>query len=78
MTFETFSQLLSTFVSFLPKFLLLLILFLYAVFAGVVLRQVQLMNRVVTEVNFSPILFYVATLHFVATVIMFFLAVFLL
>lgn len=63
------------FVALLTKLILLIIIFLYGIFAAVVLRQVQLMNKVVTEVGFSPVLFTVAILHFIAVVGVFVLAI---
>lgn len=57
------------------KFFLLLLIFLYGIFGAVVLRQVQLMNKVVTEVSFSSILFTVALFHFAAIILVFILAV---
>lgn len=56
------------------KVFLLIIIFLYGIFAAVVLRQIQLMNKIVTEVGFSTLLTSVAVLHFTAVVIVFILA----
>lgn len=61
----------------LTKVVLLIIIFLYGIFAAVVLRQVQLMNKVVTEVGFSPVLFSVALIHLIAVVIIFILTILL-
>lgn len=63
------------FVPLLIKLFLLLLIFLYGIFAAVVLRQVQLMNKVVTEVSFSPVLFSIALLHFGAVVVLFILTI---
>lgn len=59
------------------KTFLLIIIFLYGIFAVVVVRQVQLMNRVVTEANFSPVLMTVALIHLFAVLAVFFLTVIL-
>lgn len=64
-------------VPLVSKLFLLILIFLYGIFAAVVLRQVQLMNKVVTEVGFSPVLLTVAVLHLVAVVMLFFLVVLL-
>lgn len=57
------------------KLFLLVIIFLYGIFAAVVLRQIQLMNKVVTEVNFSAVLFTIALLHLGALLVIFVLTV---
>lgn len=67
----------SDLVSLLIKLFILLAIFLYGIFAAVVLRQVQLMNKVVTEVSFSPVLFTIALLHFLALVVLFVLTILL-
>lgn len=59
------------------KTVLLIIIFIYGIFAVVVVRQVQLMNRVVTEANFSPVLMAVALIHLFAVLAIFFLTVIL-
>lgn len=59
------------FVVLATKLFLLVLIFLYAIFAAVVVRQVQLMNKVITEVGFSPVLFTIAVLHLAAVVILF-------
>lgn len=59
------------------KLFVLLLVFLYGVFAAVVMRQIQIMNRVVTEVGFSPVLFTVALVHFGSVVALFILALIL-
>jgi len=59
------------------KLFVLLLIFLYGIFAAVVMRQIQIMNRVVTEVGFSPLLFTVALFHFGAVVALFILALLL-
>ena len=64
-------------IGFILKLIFLLFIFLYGIFAAVVLRQIQLMNRVVTEVGFSPILFTVALFHFFAVIVLFALTVLL-
>ena len=61
----------------LAKGSLLIFIFLYGIFAAVVVRQVQLMNKVVTEVGFSPILLTIAVLHLIAVVMLFFLGILL-
>lgn len=77
----TLDQLFGIFQSgFLPliiKTVLLIIIFIYGIFAVVVVRQVQLMNRVVTEANFSPVLMTVALIHLFAVLTIFFLTVIL-
>lgn len=80
MTVEQFLALFtsSSFVPLLVKFFLLFLIFLYAIFAGVVVRQVQLMNKIVTQYNFAPILFAIALIHFILVVALFFLGVLLL
>lgn len=65
------------FILLITKLILLIIIFLYGIFAAVVLRQVQLMNKVVTEVGFSPVLLTIAVLHFIAVVIVFILTIIL-
>lgn len=64
----------SNIIGLIVKLFLLLFIFLYGIFAAIVMRQVQLMNRVVTEVGFSPLLFTVALVHFGAVVGLFVLA----
>lgn len=78
MTPEQLNSLLETnAIRLVIKLLLLLFIFLYGIFAAVVLRQIQLMNRVVTEVGFSPILFSVALFHFFAVIVLFVLTLLL-
>ncbi|GEM_PF-4600705 len=57
------------------KTILLIIIFIYGIFAVVVVRQVQLMNKVVTEAGFSPVLMTVAIIHLFAVLGLFFLTV---
>lgn len=47
----------------LTKVFILIILFLYTIFAAVLLRQVQIMNRIITLANFSPVLSAIALIH---------------
>lgn len=63
MTLETILNLINVGVAPLIKVFLLLIILLYGVFAAVVVRQVQLMNKVVNEVNFSTPLFSISLVH---------------
>ena len=72
---QLFNLLQTDLLPLIGKLFLLLIIFLYGAFAAVVLRQVQLMNTVVTEANFSPVLFTIALTHFLATVAVFVLAI---
>ena len=55
------------------KLLLLLALLLYMVFAGILIRQVQLMRQSLSGILSLPIL-PVAYIHFVASVIVFLIA----
>lgn len=78
MTPDQFINLFQTdLLTLLGKLILLLLIFLYGIFAAVILRQVQLMNKVVTEANFSSIIFTVAFLHFILVVAVFFAAIIL-
>lgn len=78
MTPDQFINLFQTdFVPLIIKLFILLLIFLYGIFAAVVLRQIQIMNKVVTEVGFSPLLFTVALFHFGAVVAIFILAILL-
>lgn len=74
-------QLLSLFtgdlIPLLGKLALLLLIFLYGIFAAVVLRQIQLMNKLVTEVGFSGVLTTIAVLHLLAVVGLFALTIIL-
>lgn len=68
-------NLINTGLSVFLKILVLLMIFLYVVFAAVVARQVHLMNKVVHEANFAGVLFLIAFIHFVAAVSLFIIAV---
>lgn len=71
----------STFTAFFPwgflKVAILIMLFMYIVFAAVMVRQEQLMAKVV-EIPFSPVLRVVALAHLVAAAGLFLLALLLL
>jgi len=56
---------------------ILLLILIYLVFAAIIVRQDDLMSRVV-EIPFSPLLRLIGALHFLAVIIVFLLAVFLL
>lgn len=57
----------------IAKIFILILLFLYFCFAGIIVRQVDLMNQVL-EAKFSPIIRLVALVHLGATICIFFLA----
>lgn len=78
MTLQSLFDVITARIGPLIKIFLLLLIFLYGVFAAVVVRQIQLMNKVVNEVNFSIILFTIALTHFMATVILFLIALMIL
>lgn len=65
-------------VTFLIKIFLLTFTLLYTILALVVFRQTQLMVRILDEVNFSPLLKFIAFVHFLAAVAVFILAIILL
>ncbi len=73
MTPEFFLKIINLGAGEFVKIALLLIIFLYAVFAAVVTRQVQLMNKVINQVKFSDGLMFLALLHFLAAVVLFFI-----
>ena len=56
------------------KFAILILLGFYSVFAAIIVRQEQLMSRVVNISVSTPILKTIALLHFIASVMVFFLA----
>lgn len=51
---------------------ILILEFLYGIFAVIVLRQVQKMNIVIHQDNFAGILFMIALIHFVLVIVLFF------
>lgn len=65
------------YVFFVIKLLVLLGLGLYGVFAGIIVRQEQLMAGVLEE-SFEPILRVLVLIHFAAAIGLFLLAIFLL
>lgn len=77
----TFDQLFGSFqTNLIPlvfKLFLLIIIFLYGIFAAVIVRQVQLMNKVVTETEFSSILLTIAIVHLLLVAGLFFLTIIL-
>lgn len=76
MTFDQLIALFSTgLIPLVGKLFFLFLLFLYGIFAAIVLRQVQLMNKIVTEVSFSQVLFGIALVHFIAVVAIFLLTI---
>lgn len=72
---------LNIFLDFFPwgfvKIAILILIGLYVIFAAVIVRQEQLMSKVV-EIPTSPVLRLVAILHLLASVAVFFLALVLL
>lgn len=60
------------------KFFLATLIFFYLIFALVVLRQTQLMTEVLNEVQFSPFLKLLSTLHFLSAIAVFILTLILL
>lgn len=62
----------------LTKTFVLVVIFLYIIFAAVLLRQVQIMNKVVTLATFSPILTLIAFMHLFASIGLFIFALFFL
>jgi len=78
MTLTELTQLLLSFFPFgFIKIGVLLLILIYLVFAAIIVRQDDLMSRVV-EIPFSPLLRLVAALHFFAVILLFLLAVLLL
>lgn len=76
------NDLLNLFSLFTPllaaKVFLLTFALFYSVFATVVLRQTQLMLRILDETSFSPFLKLLAIVHFLAAIVVFILAFILL
>lgn len=60
------------------KIFLATLIFFYVIFALVVLRQTQLMTEVLNEVQFSPFLKLLSTLHFLSAIAVFILTLILL
>lgn len=71
--FTLFSQF--TEALFLLKAVFLIILFLFALFSFVVLNQTNVMNKIITEAHFSPILKIIAILNLVVVISLFLTAV---
>lgn len=79
MTPETLQTFIAVNLAFsLVKMFLLILLFLYTIFAIIIVRQVHVMNKVVTIANFSPILSIVTFIHLVASLGLFFFTLILL
>lgn len=78
MTPEAIFNLLTSGVGPLIKVLFLIVILLYGVFAVVVARQVQIMNKVVEEISFAPILLAVAITHVALVFALFVVAIFVL
>lgn len=74
-------ELVSFLVGFFPwgvvKLAILILITMYIIFAAVIVRQEQLMARVV-EIPFSPVLRVIALSHLLASLVVFFLAITLL
>lgn len=78
MTFEDLSVLFSFFtVSLGIKVFLLTFIFFYSILTLVVMRQTQLMSRILNEANFSPFLKLLAAAHFILALGLFVLALIL-
>jgi hypothetical protein len=60
------------------KLAILFLIFLYAIFAGVIVRQIQLMNKIVMQSNFAGVLFGVALIHFLLVIGLFVLTLLIL
>ncbi len=75
------SSIINLFLVFFPwgfvKLAILILIGLYIIFAAVIVRQEQLMARVV-EIPFSPILRIISLVHLIATFVAFVLALILL
>ena len=75
------SELVSFLISFFPwgavQLAILILIGMYIIFAAIIVRQEQLMSKVV-EIPFSPVLRMVALIHFIASLVVFFLALILL
>lgn len=61
----------------LVKLFFLIALLLYGFFAGIIVRQVDLMNKIL-EAKFSPIIYLFALIHLVAVFFLFLLALIIL
>jgi hypothetical protein len=70
-------QTIPIFAFFILKIIILIGIGVYAVFAGIMIRQEHLMANVLEE-NFEPILRMLTYIHLALTIIVFFLAVILL
>lgn len=75
------SEIINLITSFFPygfiKVAILIIVAIYLVFAAIIVRQEDLMSRVVI-IPFSPYLRVITSLHLIAVIVIFFLAFFLL
>lgn len=74
MTVDNILNFLTSGVGPLIKVAILVAIFLYGIFAAIILRQIQIMNKVVEQANFSIILFGIALIHFALVVVLFFVA----
>lgn len=74
MSFDIATGIISGGLAPLVKILMLSVIFLYGVFAAVVVRQVQLMNEVVHQVKFSTIILGLALVHLGVTIFLFVIA----
>ncbi len=72
---QFFSLFQTNLVVLVTKFFLSIIIFLYGIFAVVIVRQVQLMNKIVTETEFSSIIFLIALIHLLLVIGLFFLVI---
>jgi len=74
MTFETILKFLFSISPWsIVKIFILILSFLYICFAGIIVRQVDLMNQVL-EAKFSPVIRLISLIHLGATIFIFFLA----
>ena len=78
MTPEAQTFFLQDFTALLIKGFMLVLILLYVIFSAVLLRQVQLMNKVVTLANFSPVLILITLLHLFASIGLFIFALIML
>lgn len=78
MTLDFFLKFIDLGVGGLIKISLLAILFLYVAFAAVIVRQIQLMNKVINQANFSSALMFISLIHFLVAVALFFLTLIIL
>lgn len=62
-TLQTFLNL--PIAAILTKVFLLILIFLYLGFAAIIVRQVRVMNQVLTIANFSPILQIISIVHLI-------------